>query len=213
MLCLPYAGFFCLFMTSSLREALICFFVMLTFNLKSRIRVTLSPLVCVWFRSTNSIPWVLVNTMGVVNTMSPFLYHKFLSIPWVLVNTMSPCQYHKTMSIPWVIINSKRYLNVQGIQRVPKGPIYPKSTYFLCFILVPINVYIRFTVIWGTHGFSCHSSEPPMEARKPQLYPAVFTFPSRGKWWLPGNFLIAQLCAACSMRRIGYSVEHMEINR
>ena len=60
---------------------------------------------------------------------------------------------------------------------------------------------------WESHGFSCHWSEPPKEARKPQLYPAVFTFTSRGKWWLPGNFSMAQLCAACSMRITGYSVE------
>ena len=66
---------------------------------------------------------------------------------------------------------------------------------------------IYLTVRWESHGFSCHSSEPPKEARKPQLYPAVFTFPSRGKWWLPGNFLMAQLCAACSIRIIGNSVE------
>ena len=43
---------------------------------KSWIQVTLGPLVSVWFRSTDSIPWILVNTLGVVNTMSPCLYHK-----------------------------------------------------------------------------------------------------------------------------------------
>ena len=53
------------------------------------------------------------------------------------------------------------------------------------------------------HGFSCNSSEPPEEARKPQLCPAVFTFPSRGGWWLPGNFSMAQSYAACSMRITG----------
>ena len=63
------------------------------------------------------------------------------------------------------------------------------------------------TVRWESHGLSCHSSEPPEEARKPQLSPAVFTFPSRGKWWLPGNLSMVQLCAACSMRITGYLVE------
>ena len=59
---------------------------------------------------------------------------------------------------------------------------------------------ISATVKWESHGFSCHSSEPPEEAGKPQLCQAVFTFPSRGEWWLPGNFSMAQLCAACSVR-------------
>ena len=36
---------------------------------------------------------------------------------------------------------------------------------------------------------------------------SCFTFPSRGKWWLQGNFSMAQLCAACSMRITGFSVE------
>ena len=102
------------------------------------------PLVCVWFMSTNSIPWVLVITMRVVNTMSPFLYHKSLSIPWVLFNTMIPCQYHESMLIPWVNVYTispcqfqevpkgsrypEGYLKVQCIQKVPKGPRYPKGT-------------------------------------------------------------------------------------
>ena len=64
-----------------------------------------------------------------------------------------------------------------------------------------------FPVRSQSHGVSCHSSEPPKEARKPQLYPTVFTFPSRAKWWLLGNFLLAQLCEACSMRVTDYSVE------
>ena len=59
---------------------------------KSRIRVTLGPLVCVWFSSTDSIPWVYVNTMGVVNIMSQYLYHESWSIPWVHVYTISSCQ-------------------------------------------------------------------------------------------------------------------------
>ena len=63
------------------------------------------------------------------------------------------------------------------------------------------------TVRWESHGFSCHSSEPPEEARKPQLYPAVLIFPSRGKWWLPGNYSTAQSCAACSMIITDYLVE------
>ena len=35
-----------------------------------------------------------------------------------------------------------------------------------------------------SHGFSCHSSEPSEEAQKPQPWPAIFTFPSRGRGWL-----------------------------
>ena len=45
------------------------------------IQVILGPLVRVWFRSTDSIPWVLVNIMDIVKTMSPCLYHKSLSTP------------------------------------------------------------------------------------------------------------------------------------
>ena len=56
-------------------------------------------------------------------------------------------------------------------------------------IFVFSNTYLAFilwhplahTVSWESHGFSCHSSEPPEEARKPQAWPAVFTFPSRGQ--------------------------------
>ena len=47
----------------------------------SCIRATLGPLVRVWFRSTDTIPWVWVNTMGVVNTMSQCLYHESMFIP------------------------------------------------------------------------------------------------------------------------------------
>ena len=43
-------------------------------------------------RRTNTIPWVWVNTMGVV-------------IPWVHVYTISPCLYHESMSMPWVLLN------------------------------------------------------------------------------------------------------------
>ena len=62
---------------------------------KTRIRVTLGPLVCVWFRSTDSIP--------------------------VLVDNMSPCHYHESMPIPWVLVNSKRYLKVQVVPKGPRG--------------------------------------------------------------------------------------------
>ena len=63
----------------------------------------------------------------------------------------------------------------------------------------------NFHFFWWNHncksyGFSCHSSKPSEEARKPQLCPTVFTFPSRGKWWLPGNFSTAQSYADCFMR-------------
>ena len=69
------------------------------------------------------------------------------------------------------------------------------------------------------HGFSCHSSEPPKEARMPQPWPDVFTFLSEAddgwsrfflfkasqlvqQWWLPCN----DLNEACSMR-ITYSLD------
>ena len=62
---------------------------------KSRLRAKLVPIVLVWFRSTDSISWVWVNTMGVIDTMSPCQYHESLSIPWdnvlswVLANNMT----------------------------------------------------------------------------------------------------------------------------
>ena len=43
-------------------------------------------------------------------------------------------------------------------------------------IMTKVN---RVTVRWESHGFSCRSNEPPEKARKPQLYPVFFTFPSR----------------------------------
>ena len=65
------------------------------------------------------------------------------------------------------------------------------------------------TVGWESHGFSCHSSEPPEEAQKPQPWTAIFTFPSWGwgrlyqipfvqtgqliqQWLLPCHFWMAQ---------------------
>ena len=51
---------------------------------------------------TVTIPSVWVSTIGVVNTMSPYLYHESVSISWVHVYTKSPYQYHKSISIPWV---------------------------------------------------------------------------------------------------------------
>ena len=54
----------------------------------SGIRVTLGPLVPVWLRSTNTIPWVWVNTMGVVNTMGLCLFYESMSVTWVHVYTM-----------------------------------------------------------------------------------------------------------------------------
>ena len=62
------------------------------------VRVTFGPLVCVWFRKNNSIPRVLVNPMGVVNSMSLHLYHESLLIPWVHVYTKSLCLYRESMS-------------------------------------------------------------------------------------------------------------------
>ena len=74
----------------------------------------------------------------------------------------------------------------------------------VCFLLLCRQSLV--TVIFESNGFSCNSSEPAEEARKPQLCPAVFTFPSRGGWWLPAHFSMAQSCAACSMRLTGYLV-------
>ena len=81
--------------------------------------------VCLWFRSTYTIPWVKVNTMGVVNTiclcpyyeslpipcvhvhtMSPWLNHESMPIPGVHVCTISLILYHDSMSIPWVFVKS-----------------------------------------------------------------------------------------------------------
>ena len=45
-------------------------------------------------------------------------------------------------------------------------------------------LFIVTTVSWESHGFSCNLSGPPEEAKKPQPWPAVFTFPSRGWVWL-----------------------------
>ena len=79
---------------------------------KSRRRVTLRPLVRVWLRRTDTIPWVWVSTMGVENTVSSChyhdacLYHESLSMPLVHVYTMSPCLYHESMCIPWDLVNS-----------------------------------------------------------------------------------------------------------
>ena len=38
------------------------------------------------------------------------------------------------------------------------------------------------------------------------LSPICGPIPSRGQWWLPGNFLMAQSCAAWSMRITGFLV-------
>ena len=86
---------------------------------KSCIRVTLVPLVHVWFRSTDSVPWV--HTMGVINTMSPCLCHESLSIPCVHAYTM---RYLKVQRGTYM---KKRYLKVT---EVPKGPrdTYPRAT-------------------------------------------------------------------------------------
>ena len=62
---------------------------------KSCIHATLGALACVWFKSTDTIPRVQVNTM------SQCLYLESLSIPWVHVYTMSPCQCQESKYIPW----------------------------------------------------------------------------------------------------------------
>ena len=83
------------------------------------LRATLGPLVCVWSRSTDTIPSVWVNTMSVANTMRSCLYYDSMSIPWspclyhesmskprVHTNTISPCIYYESMSLQWVLVNS-----------------------------------------------------------------------------------------------------------
>ena len=87
-------------------------------------------------------------------------------------------------------------LGMGKLNEAPTATVYQNS-YLLSAIVVPL------TDNRETHGFSCNSSEPPEEAREPQLCPAVFTFLSRGGWWLPGNFSMAQSCAAFSMRITG----------
>ena len=117
---------------------------------KTCIRATLGPLICVWFRSTDSIPQA-INTMAKVlsipwfqiYTLSPCKYHESMSIPWILahamtipwfrsntmgvVNTMSLskyhgyCQYHEIMSIPWVLVSFRRYLKIKEVPKDPRG--------------------------------------------------------------------------------------------
>ena len=124
----------CLTITIVLKHIMILFCIEIQnkdenrFFFKSRIRVTLGPLVRVRFRSNNSIPWVLVITMGVVNTMCPSLYQKSLSIPWVLFNTMSPCQYHESMSIPWVHVYTMSPCQFQELPKGPGGTEGPRGT-------------------------------------------------------------------------------------
>ena len=78
------------------------------------------------------------------------------------------------------------------------------------------------TVRWQSHAFSCHATELPEEARKPQLawLPGQLVYAVDGCsnfplfkagqfiqqcartfcWWrIPGNFWMAQSLAACSM--------------
>ena len=68
------------------------------------------------------IPWVLVNTMDVVYTISTSLYHKSMSIQWVHVYTISPCLYNESMSIQWVHVytmSPRLYNESMSIRWVP----------------------------------------------------------------------------------------------
>ena len=86
---------------------------------KNFIWATLGPLECVLFSSTITIPWVKVNTMGVVNTISLFPNHESLPIPWDNVYTMSPCQNHESMSIPWVPVCTMSLFQIHASISIP----------------------------------------------------------------------------------------------
>ena len=85
---------------------------------KSCIRETLSPLKCVWFGRTHSIPCVL-------------------SIPWVHVYTVSPCQYHESMSIPWVLAVIRENSPLRGLSSSSCATgcegLWPLAESFLAF--------------------------------------------------------------------------------
>ena len=90
---------------------------------KSVTRATLSPPIHVGLKSTDTIPWVQVNTMShcqyhesmsiprvLVNSKILSLYDKFMSIPWVLFNTMSPCLPHESLLISRILVRNTEIL-------------------------------------------------------------------------------------------------------
>ena len=100
---------------------------------KSRIWVTLGPLVCdsgvpILYHESYSLPWVLSKPCVLVYTISPCHYHESLSIPLVLVNTMSPCQHYKSLSITRVQVSTvtpslyRESLSIQWVLVNTKNP-------------------------------------------------------------------------------------------
>ena len=96
---------------------------------KSCIWTPLRPLIHVWWRSIYTISWVWVSTMGVVNTMSSYIYHNPMCLPWVAIYTISPCLYHESMSIPWVHVYTMTYINASYINTEIKWQTYRNTNY------------------------------------------------------------------------------------
>ena len=74
-----------------------------TMVIQVQVEKNLGPLVCVWFWSTDTIPWV--NTMGVVNNMSQCLYHEAQYIIWVLAKNINQYLYLS----PEILFAEKKY--------------------------------------------------------------------------------------------------------
>ena len=70
----------------------ICWFQNSFILLISKIRPKLSPLVCVWLKNTNTIPF---------HEFKHFFY-EFIYVPWGYINAMSLCLYHACKSIQWI---------------------------------------------------------------------------------------------------------------
>ena len=100
------------------------------------IRETLCPLVCVLFRSTNTIPWVWVITM------SQCIYNESMSIPWVHVFTMSLCLYHESMSIPWVHVCTRILILYHESMSIP-GVFVKSMLPFLYHEKYSFQIYIN----------------------------------------------------------------------
>ena len=64
--------------------------------------------VSILYHETESVPLVL--------SMSPYIYHDPMRIPWVAIYTMSSCIYHESMSIPWIQITKNIFVVVAKIQ-------------------------------------------------------------------------------------------------
>ena len=77
------------------------------FMKKSCIWATLSPLVLVWYKSTNTLSYVYVyNMIPLVHVYTIIIcpHHELKYIPWVKVVTKSPSLHNDSKYIPWVQI-------------------------------------------------------------------------------------------------------------